>query len=259
VGNLFGQSSESTFSLTTALRAQATGGADLDLSFVEDSAITATDLTANWTENGNTLTYAITGAALPAGLSVSSAGLLTGTPTTPTADDTYTLRGTDEYGRTTDDTFALEVTEAPSGDLTISNFSEASDTLDLTSSEQGTCYYGIYPSGTVVGDITIADMIAGTDTDQIDNGTVGFIVPAATLDDVEIDDSALTAGVTYVVAFVVDIDDGGTYTDLALQTFTLGSGDGITDITGQTDGIHVTYIGTLTITGQTDGISLEVS
>jgi len=94
---------------------QATGGTDLDLSFTVDEAITATDLTANWTTNGNTLTYAITGAALPAGLSVDSAGELTGTPTVLTADATYTLRGTDEYGRTTDDTFTLEVVEAVAG------------------------------------------------------------------------------------------------------------------------------------------------
>lgn len=106
----YGRDVTSTTSHTTALRTQATGGADLDLAFGEDSAVTATDLTQNWTENGNTLTYAITGTALPSGLSVSSSGLLTGTPTDVTADDTYTLRGTDEYGRTTDDTFTLEIT-----------------------------------------------------------------------------------------------------------------------------------------------------
>jgi hypothetical protein len=106
----YGATYQDTFTYSYALRAQATGGADLDLSFPEDSAITPTDLTANWTTNGNTLTYAITGTALPTGLSVSSAGSMTGTPTTVTADDTYTLRGTDEYGRITDDTFTLEIT-----------------------------------------------------------------------------------------------------------------------------------------------------
>lgn len=108
----YGRQTTSTTSHTTALRAQAAGGADLDLSFPEDSAISSTDLKANWTTNGNTLTYAIVGTALPAGLSVSSAGVMTGTPTDVTADATYTLRGTDEYGRTTDDTFTLEITAA---------------------------------------------------------------------------------------------------------------------------------------------------
>lgn len=105
----YGRTLQDTFTWSAALRTQATGGADLDLSFPEDSAISSTDLTANWTENGNTVTYAITGTALPAGLSVSTAGVMTGTPTTVTADATYTLRGTDEYGRTTDDTFTLEI------------------------------------------------------------------------------------------------------------------------------------------------------
>jgi len=108
----YGRETTSTTSHTTALRAQATGGADLDLSFAVDEAITATDLTANWSTGGNMMTYAIIGTALPAGLSVSSAGSLTGTPTVLTADATYTLRGTDEYGRTTDDTFTLEVVES---------------------------------------------------------------------------------------------------------------------------------------------------
>jgi len=108
----YGRETTSTTSHTTALRAQATGGADLDLFFVVDSAISATDLTANWTENGNTVTYSVV-EALPAGLSVSSAGSLTGTPTIITADATYTLRGVDEYGRVTTDTFTLEVSAFP--------------------------------------------------------------------------------------------------------------------------------------------------
>ena len=100
------------FGFTASLRAQATGGADLDLSFVEDSAITSTNLVANWTTNGNTLTFVSVAPALPAGLSVNAAGSMTGTPTTPTADATYTLTMQDEYGRQTSDTFTLQITEA---------------------------------------------------------------------------------------------------------------------------------------------------
>lgn len=107
----YGRTIVGSYSLTTAYRAQATSGADLDLSFTEDEAITPTDLTANWTTNGNTLTYAVD-ETLPTGLSVDSAGELTGTPIAASADDTYTLRGTDEYGRETTDTFTLEVPAA---------------------------------------------------------------------------------------------------------------------------------------------------
>lgn len=139
----YGRELTDTFTWSAALRTQATGGADLDLSFVEDSAISSTDLTTNWTENGNTLTYAITGTALPAGLSVSSAGIMTGTPTTITADATYTLRGTDEYARTTDDTFTLAITVA--GDTTAPTLTTPSfdgvKTITVGSDESGTLFY----------------------------------------------------------------------------------------------------------------------
>ena len=80
----YGRETTSTTSHTTSLRAQATGGTDLDLSFVEDSAISSTNLVANWTAGGNTLTFVSVSPALPTGLSISSAGAMTGTPTTVT-------------------------------------------------------------------------------------------------------------------------------------------------------------------------------
>jgi hypothetical protein len=106
----YGRTVQDTFTFTSSLRAQATGGADLDLSFPEDSAITSTNLVANWTANGNTLTFVSVSPTLPTGLSISGAGAMTGTPTTVTADATYTLTMQDEYGRQTSDTFTLEVT-----------------------------------------------------------------------------------------------------------------------------------------------------
>lgn len=147
----YGRTLQDTFTYSYALRSQATGGADLDLSFPEDSAITATDLKANWTANGNTLTYAITGTALPTGLSVSSAGSMTGTPTTITADATYTLRGTDEYGRITDDTFTLEITAAASAaTIASTSFDDSSDTWTLTTDQpsSGNWHWARYADGT---------------------------------------------------------------------------------------------------------------
>jgi heptaprenylglyceryl phosphate synthase len=94
----------------TARRLPATGGADLDLSFPEDIAITSTNLIANWTANGNTLTFFSVSPPLPAGLSINSAGAMTGTPTTPTADATYTLTMRDAYLRSVSDTFTLQIT-----------------------------------------------------------------------------------------------------------------------------------------------------
>jgi len=108
----YGRETTSTTSHTTALRTQATGGVDLDLSFPEDSAISSTDLVQNWTANGNTLSFVSVSPALPTGLSIDSSGTMTGTPTTVTADATYTLTMEDEYGRETTDTFTLEITAA---------------------------------------------------------------------------------------------------------------------------------------------------
>ncbi len=140
----YGRTIVGSYSVDTVYRTQAVGGADLDLAFAEDSAIASTDLKANWTTNGNTLTYAITGTALPTGLSVSSIGVMTGTPTTITADATYTLRGTDEYGRTTDDTFTLEITAASSAPTI--------DTLTFTDNNDGTpASLGLTYTGDVTG------------------------------------------------------------------------------------------------------------
>lgn len=100
-----------TYRSTAVIRkAVATGGADLDLSFPEDSAISSTDLVQNWTANGNTLTFVSVSPALPASLSVNSSGTMTGTPNDVTADDTYTLTMRDEYGWDVTDTFTLEIT-----------------------------------------------------------------------------------------------------------------------------------------------------
>lgn len=112
----YGRTIVGNYSYTTSYRTQATGGVDLDLAYQEDSAITPQDLLANWTASGNTLSFVSVSPALPTGLSINSSGTLSGTPTTVTADATYTLTMEDEYGRETSDTFTLEITAAASGD-----------------------------------------------------------------------------------------------------------------------------------------------
>lgn len=112
----YGRITTSTPDFTTALRAQATAASGLGpFSFTEDVAITSQNLAADFTVNGNTVSYAMV-AALPTGLSVSSAGLMSGTPTDVTASASYTLRATDEYARTTDSTFNVAIVAA--GDVT---------------------------------------------------------------------------------------------------------------------------------------------
>lgn len=111
----YGRVYTSTPDWTTSLRAQATGGADLDLAYEEGTPTVNQDLTANWTDNGNTLGSAQVSPAVPTNMAVSGAGLLTRTGSLSiTADDTYTLTMEDEYGRETSDDFTLEITEAVS-------------------------------------------------------------------------------------------------------------------------------------------------
>lgn len=99
-----------------ALRTAATAANALGpFSFTQDSAITNQDLSADFTLNGNTLTYTVS-PSLPAGLSLASNGILSGTPTTLQDATSYTVTGQDEYGRETDSTFTIAVVvDVPAG------------------------------------------------------------------------------------------------------------------------------------------------
>lgn len=95
------------------LRPQATAAQAIGpFSFTVDQAITTQDLSVDFTPNGNTLTYS--GNGLSTGLSVSSVGEMDGTPTVVEPADDAIVVATDEYGRTTESTFSIAVTEAAS-------------------------------------------------------------------------------------------------------------------------------------------------
>lgn len=110
----YGRTLTDAWTWTAALRTQATAAGGLGpYSFTQDAAITNQDLSADFTANGNTLTYTVS-PALPAGLSLASNGVLSGTPTTPQTASSYTVTGQDEYGRDTDSTFTIAVVAAAS-------------------------------------------------------------------------------------------------------------------------------------------------
>lgn len=94
------------------------------------------------------------------------------------------------------------------------------DSILVTSSEAGTLYYGFYPAGTPVGSISAAAMIAGNDTNQISNGSAGVFVAAGVLEDVQIPFFGLTGETDYTLAIVLNIEDGGTYTNIATEDYT---------------------------------------
>lgn len=97
------------------------------------------------------------------------------------------------------------------------------NTISMTSSVAGTCYYGWYPDGVDAGLINISDMIAGTDAAQIANGTAGFFAAAGILDDSDIPFTGLSGNTLYQLVFVVDIEDAGNYTNLASVMITTPS------------------------------------
>ncbi len=130
--------------LAVLLRPQATGGADLDLSYVEGTPTVNQDLLANWTLNGNTMSLVSVLPAVSSGFAVSSAGVLTRTGTLAvTADATHTITMEDEHGRETSDTFTLEVTAA--------SVAPTLDTFTYTDNNDGTP--GVVDS-THSGDVT---------------------------------------------------------------------------------------------------------
>lgn len=112
----YGRTLTDTFTFTASLRTAATAANALGpFSFTQDSAITNQDLSADFTLNGNTLTYTVS-PSLPAGLSLASNGILSGTPTTLQDATSYTVTGQDEYGRETDSTFTIAVVvDVPAG------------------------------------------------------------------------------------------------------------------------------------------------
>jgi len=100
---------------TITLRTQATAASALGpFSFTQDVAIANQDLSADFTTNGNTLTYSID-PTLPSGLSLATNGILSGTPTAVQSASSYTVTGQDEYGRETASAFTIAIVDVPAG------------------------------------------------------------------------------------------------------------------------------------------------
>lgn len=82
-----------------------------DLSFTVGQAISSQDLSSDFTPNSG-LTFAISSGTLPSGLSLSTSGQLTGTPTTEVANQSLTVRATDALNRTATSQFGITVNSA---------------------------------------------------------------------------------------------------------------------------------------------------
>jgi hypothetical protein len=94
--------------------APTAAGAIADQSYSEDDAITALNVAADFTGAGITYALATSSAALPAGLTLSGAGVITGTPTTPASAAIIVVRGTNSGG-SADTAFDITVTADAGG------------------------------------------------------------------------------------------------------------------------------------------------
>lgn len=109
-------------------------GSISDQSWIEDSAITPLNVSADFTGSDITYSLAPSSAALPTGLSLSSAGTISGTPTTPASQVNIVVRGTNSGGFA-DTAFGATVTEAAienTYDILVLNDAEMQNVLDGT-------------------------------------------------------------------------------------------------------------------------------
>lgn len=186
----------------------ANGIADQD--YTEGAAISALNVAADFTISGAlATTYALapSSAALPAGLSLSSAGLLTGTPTTPAAAVAIVVRATNSEGTADSafqitisaaaDTTAPEITAASAG-------AESGGVIPITMSitEAGTVDYVLTdhdPTG-----ISVAQVLAGTDeADAAATDQDQFTVTASGDYDVAVP-SGLSGSTFYIAMSIID-------------------------------------------------------
>jgi hypothetical protein len=230
-----------TFTLTIAAPTQATGGADLDLSYPAGSTITPQNLIANWTLNGNTLTFVSVSPPLPSDLSINSSGSLSGTPATVTADATYTLTMADIYARQTSDTFTLQITAADAAPFATGVVAGAQagndipiDIEDL--SENSTVFYVLLTGGSSAP--SAAQVVAGTNASNIAAPVAGDF--AATVGGGPYNEDIASLEGTYDLYVVLRdsaLQLSPVYSDTGLiltsATWATTGGDGVITVTSQ--------------------------
>jgi hypothetical protein len=147
--------------------APVAAGGIADQEWEEDVEITDLDVSADFNDLDN-ITYALAPSsdALPAGLSLSGAGVISGTPTAAASDLSIVVRGSNDYG--TDDTaFSLTVTEAAYDPVSaLFGSSEQGILFDLLDASDGYLYQDSAKTTLVSAD---EDPIAAI-TDRSGNG-----------------------------------------------------------------------------------------
>ena len=216
-----------TFSASTVvqavpLAAPTAANALADQSFVEGVAIDSLDVSTDFTGDELVFSLAPSSAALPAGLSLSSSGVITGTPTTPAAQANIIIRATNSAGFV-DSAFGITIAEADTTPPVITEFTinSATDPIGVSFevSEPATVY-GIFTVDLAQPEIEADDVIAG----KLQDGTTDAplsLTPIAVLstDPVtpSVDISTLDAGT--VRLFLVAVDAAGNKSAIVSSSF----------------------------------------
>lgn len=165
-GSVSAEAGPVTVTDPAANTAPAVTGSLSDLTLTLDAAMTAVDVSGVFSDPGDSLGFAASG--LPAGLALSTAGLLSGTPTAP-GTSTVTVTATDGGGLSASAGFSVSVNAAapvvtgtPAAvDLTVGVAMTALDlSVHVTGSGLGFAASGL-PAGLVLGG---AGVLSGTPT-----------------------------------------------------------------------------------------------
>ncbi|MFK8015091.1 MAG: hypothetical protein AB8G17_06590 [Gammaproteobacteria bacterium] len=165
--------------LTKADQAPVAAGGLADLTLGLDNAMAAVDVSTDFTDADDTLTFTASG--LPAGLSLSSAGSLTGTPTALVTGQVVTITATDAGGQTATSAFQVTIEAAGNNTVTLSSpvataFEPINAELSVVTDTAGTVNYSAVPQGggtTVSGSMTadapgtVEKVITGLDNNKI--------------------------------------------------------------------------------------------
>ena len=213
----FGASAMQTFTIDAKNIAPVVGNATANQTNSDGDTIIAVDASKAFSDpNGDPLTYTAT--ALPPGLAISSAGLITGTVAENAQPGPYsvTVTATDDKGAATPETFTWTVKDVPpttSGTLTNQSYSDGQSGVAIATSQ------GFRPSNGNALTYSASGLPAGLSIDATTGQIAGTIDHDASKNAPTTTGSGATLDGTYKAVVTASDGLGGT----ATQSFTIDS------------------------------------